>query len=51
MEAVKAYAEGKKIRCEQNGGYKEFSPCGLKHSNMTFQANDILDAKWYIKEE
>jgi hypothetical protein len=50
MEAVKAYAEGKTIRCEKNGGYKEFSPCGLKRSNMTFSANDILDNAWYIKE-
>jgi hypothetical protein len=51
MEAVKAYSEGKAIRCEWNGGYKEYLPCGLKCVNTTFAANDILNGKWYIKEE
>ena len=50
MEAVEAYSEGKTIRCEINGGYKGFSPCGLKHANATFLANDILEGLWFVED-
>lgn len=49
MEAVEAYGEGKVIRVEQNGGYTEFSPCGLKDPYFpSLRTETILHGTWYI---
>jgi hypothetical protein len=50
LEAVKAYSKGKAIRCKRNGGYKEYSPCGLKNSAISLLTEDVFEATWYIVE-
>jgi hypothetical protein len=49
MEVVKAYSKGKTIKCERNGGYKEYSPCGLKNAKIGLYPDDIFDGEWFIK--
>jgi hypothetical protein len=48
MEAVRAYSEGRGIRHNLDGGYKEFHPCGIKPEDETFSMVDILHGEWYI---
>ena len=49
-EAVKAYNEGKTIRCEINGFYKTFSPYGRKNTPIRLFYDEIQHGTWYIKE-
>jgi hypothetical protein len=49
LEAVKAYSEGKTIRYELDGCYREFCPCGLKNAKASFLTQEILNGKWFIE--
>jgi hypothetical protein len=58
MEAVKAYSEGKTIRCEWEGRtekwestYKNGSPyCGILENDGAICAKEILNGVWYVEE-
>jgi hypothetical protein len=58
LEAVKAYSEGKTIRCEMSGmEIQRYTPnrygsykCLKSQLGATISANEILNGKWYIGE-
>lgn len=53
MEAVKAYSEGKTIRCEKNGHVLEYKPfygmLKLK-TGQAVTATQILEGRWYVED-
>jgi hypothetical protein len=57
MEAVKAYSEGKTIRCEINAEKYIYKPLGedcynavKDDENIAVSAKEILEGRWYVEE-
>jgi hypothetical protein len=58
MEAVKAYSEGKTIRCERHGARFKFNPFGVPSYLSSFVTEggaslsciDVLEGTWYVED-
>jgi hypothetical protein len=56
MEAVKAYSEGKAIKCELGSCISTFDPKGIpncivdKENNLAVSCREILNGKWYVED-
>jgi hypothetical protein len=57
MEAVKAYSEGKTIRCERDGGISYYKATSASDLNIlhatnghTLSCRDVTHGKWYVEE-
>jgi hypothetical protein len=59
MEAVKAYSEGKTIRCERKSDFVSFKISGKGKSILemleldcgaTLSCADVLEGKWYVED-